>query len=98
MGIQTNKRTYQQTGFGKRNILGIYHSLSEDTYFTLQLFDGMPDSESPSMEISGSMELNKEILDARLSALDRYTLYDHMDMNCNVGFGNSVVLRLYGKR
>lgn len=98
MGIQTNKRTYQQTGFGKRNIMGIYNSLSEDTYFTLQLFDNMPDSQPPALEISGSKELNKEALEARLSALARYDLYDHMDMNCNAGFGNSVTLRLYGKR
>ena len=66
--------------------------------FTLQLFDDMPDSQPPSLEISGSKELNKEALEARLSALARYDLYDHMDMNCNAGFGNSVTLRLYGKR
>lgn len=93
----TTKYSYYQTGFSVRNIRSIFNSLSEDSYFTVKLYQDMPEDGEPLFEASGNKEMAADYLRMRFKSLDARWIFRNMDMQCNSGFGNSVTLILYNK-
>lgn len=94
---EATKYSYYQTGFSVRNIRSIFNSLSEDSYITVKLYQGMPEDGEPLFEASGNKEMAADYLRMRFNSLDAHWIFQNMSMQCNAGFGNSVTLTLYNK-
>lgn len=88
---------YYQTGFSMRNVRSFFNALSEDSFFTLQIYEDAPNG-VPMIEVFGLKEDSADVIRKKFNCISSDVIYESMSIQCNSGFGNSVTVTLYHRK